>query len=51
FTRQVLLNQFKKVPNEQIQIYSNDENNLLPKLRLPTIITKPSPIIIFAKEN
>ncbi|CAF0799584.1 unnamed protein product [Rotaria sordida] len=51
FTRQVLLNQFKKIPNEQIQIYSNDQNRLSPKLRLPSIINKPSPIIIFAKEK
>ena len=47
----VLLNHLKKIPNEQIQIYSNDRSRLPPKLRLPIIPGKPSPIIIFAKQK
>ena len=45
------MNLFERIPNEQIEIYSNDRNGLPPKLRLPTTIGKPSPIIIFAKQK
>ncbi|CAF1930161.1 unnamed protein product [Rotaria magnacalcarata] len=51
FARQLLLTQFKKIPDEQIQIHLNDIDQLPPKLRLPTATDKPSPIIIFAKEK
>jgi len=51
FAHRFLLNQLKRIPNDQIEIYSNDENRLPPKLRLPTTNGKPSPIIIFAKQK
>ena len=34
-----------------MEIYSNDQNNLPPKLRLPITPGKPSPIVIFARED
>ncbi len=51
FAYRFLLHQLTRIPNEQIEIYSNDENRLPPKLRLPTTANKPSSIIIFAKQK
>jgi len=51
FAYRFLIHQLTRIPNEQIEIYSNDENRLPPKLRLPTTTNKPSPIIIFAKQK
>ncbi|CAF0775090.1 unnamed protein product [Adineta steineri] len=51
FTHQALLNQLKNLPDDQIEIYSNDFNHIPPKLQLPITDDKPSPIIIFAKEK
>lgn len=51
FAYQLLLHQLTRIPNEQIEIYTNDDNRLPPKLRLPTTNNKPSSIIIFAKQK
>jgi hypothetical protein len=51
FAYRLLHDQLTRTPNEQIEIYSNDDNHLPPKLRLPTTADKPSPIIIFAKQK
>jgi hypothetical protein len=50
-THRILLSQLRNLPDEQIEIHSNDQNHLSPKLRLPITINKPSPIIIFAKQK
>lgn len=42
---------FKKIPEDQMQIYSDDIDSLPPKLRLPITSGKPSPIILFTKEK
>jgi hypothetical protein len=51
YAHRLLIDQLKRIPDEQIQIYSNDLYGLPPKLRLPTAAGKPLPIIIFAKEK
>ncbi|CAF0980930.1 unnamed protein product [Adineta ricciae] len=51
YTQQILLSQLRNFPNEQIEIFTNDQNRLPPRLRLPVPSNKPSPIIVFAKEK
>ncbi|UJR28355.1 hypothetical protein I4U23_009597 [Adineta vaga] len=51
YAQRILLNQFQSLPNEQIEIYLNDQNHLPLKLRLPILNDKPTPILLFVKEK
>ncbi len=51
YAYQYLLHQLQRESNEKMEIYSNDQKDLPPKLRLPKPDGKPAPIIIFAKQN
>lgn len=51
YTSQILLHQLQRESSKQMEIYSNDQNNLPPKLRLPLTPGKPSPIVVLAREG